>query len=821
MDSEFNIEVVMKSAKHQQNETKRLAALKAYNILDSKSSQNFDELTILAASICEAPIALISFVDKDRQWFKSKFGLSSLETPRDISFCAHAILQDQVLVIEDAMNDERFRTNQLVTGSPFIRFYAGAPLIDPEGLRLGTLCVIDTIPRKISPNQIQSLQILAKQVVYQLEVAKKNSELIHTLTELNDHRSMYDFLVNQIDEVVFKTNRKGQLQFLNKAWSEITGYAVEDCLGNSFLNYVHSDDKLKTIQKLRAIFDNNLTNSRIEIKFLSKDKKVKWGDISLRLSKNMDGVVTGCIGTLSETTHRKRYELELIKAREDAIASEQVKAAFLTNMSHEIRTPMNAIIGMANMLIDSQIESREYEYAKTIKHSADALMELINDILDFSKIETGKMELENISFNITPLIEQTVEMFQQAAKKNNTKLTLVSDKSIPKIVTGDPFRLRQIFINLISNAIKFTSNGDVTVRVQSSAQNPFELNFNVEDSGIGISPDSLEKIFHAFSQGDNSMTRKYGGTGLGLSITKQIVQLMNGSITVKSELGKGSMFNVTVNLNEPKLDESETLRLSESPKNKINKIQTTKSVRILIAEDNLINQKVYLGLLHDSKYHVDIVDNGKIAVASARKSKYDLILMDCQMPEMDGYEATIKIRKNEKSSGVRTPIIAVTANTMANEKERCLSVGMDDHISKPISGSRLIELIQKWLPTSQPKLLDDQILKELEQMGQESQSNLLADVIAIFLKEGPAKIVSIRKLISENNLEMAGKQAHHFKSSCNGVGALTLANLCQEIEINCKNGKSDPLNGLMMRLENDLNLVNSELNQIIATTTAA
>jgi CheY-like chemotaxis protein/HPt (histidine-containing phosphotransfer) domain-containing protein len=375
----------------------------------------------------------------------------------------------------------------------------------------------------------------------------------------------------------------------------------------------------------------------------------------------------------------------------------------------------------------------------------------------------------------------------------------------------------------------------VKVNVRSGHGKKFQLHFSVEDTGIGIAKDSLDKIFKAFSQGDNSMTRKFGGTGLGLSITERLVRLMNGKIQVESELGKGSIFSVEVELDAPSEKEvQEFLSLEEEKKEK-RKQKFSKSGRMLIAEDNMINQKVFLGLLHGSNYHIDIVDNGRKAVEAVKNNKYDLVLMDCQMPEMDGYEAAAKIRKLEKASGLHLPIIAVTANAMKNEKERCLSVGMDDYISKPISGPDLIELIEKWLPGSQGKskkseafmdsnqlnLVDEQVLEQLRQMGLETKSDLLGEVIAIFLAEGPAKVKDIKRLIAENNLPMAAKQAHHFKSSCNGVGAQTLAKFCQEIEINCKRGHTKPLEELILHMSNDFALVKAYLNSKANSSLAA
>src|ERR1700722_3453206 len=403
----------------------------------------------------------------------------------------------------------------------------------------------------------------------------------------------------------------------------------------------------------------------------------------------------------AQELEQKNEELE--KALSAARESTRLKSRFLANMSHEIRTPMNGVLGMTDFLLGTALDPEQQEYAESIKRSADSLLALINDILDLSRIEAGKLRLERTEFSLQSTIAETTSLFALQARAKGLEFVSALAPGLPENALGDAGRLRQVLTNLLGNAIKFTERGQVGLKAEIAGQTreEIQLKFTVHDSGIGIPSDEQGRLFDAFTQVDESNTRKYGGTGLGLAISKQLVELLGGEIGLESAPGKGSRFWFTASFGK-------STRPTATPRVMAAKSQTgtaqraaaspiDASMRILLAEDNEINQRITLRLLQKLGLSADAVVNGREAVKALEKRKYDLVLMDCQMPDMDGFEATAVIRRREAGSGHQT-ICALTANAMDGDRERCLAAGMDDYISKPVGLEKLREALDRWIP---------------------------------------------------------------------------------------------------------------------------
>lgn len=480
-----------------------------------------------------------------------------------------------------------------------------------------------------------------------------------------------------------------------------------------------------------------------------------------------------------EITSKEIIQVELEAAKIKALESSDLKTKFLANMSHEIRTPLNGIIGMTQMILKTKLDKDQKGFVEVIRDASQSLLILINEILDLSKIESGKLDLEDVNFELRSLVQSAISILKFSAHSKGVNINVSIDSELPDHFSGDSLRIRQVLINLLSNGIKFSDSTPVTLRVSllERYDSRARLKFEIEDKGIGIDEAVQRKLFSQFTQGDQSTTRKYGGTGLGLSISKQLVELMGGKIGLRSEKGTGSVFYFDLPLRVVTIENPEVTTTGSNDGEAKFSGQT-----VLVAEDNAINQRVIQAMLSESGCLGVIVENGAKAIDALKSNNFSLIIMDGHMPVMDGYETTRRIRDGEAGDNNRSiPILAATANAVKGDLEKCIEAGMNDYLPKPLLLQDFEIKLKKWL-AQDGSFLNKNVLEGLISLSPNGTKSLLLDVIGIFITSVPESIQKMRRFHAERNFESLRKEAHHLKSSCGNVGATTMYDLCYRLE---------------------------------------
>jgi two-component system sensor histidine kinase/response regulator len=797
-------------------------------------------------------------------------------------------------------------------------------------------------------------------------MANNIESLIASLGKSESKNKLLATIVEQSSEAIWTRDLAGTITSWNSGAAAMFGYPPAEAMGHA-LSLGDSTPEEEEARRQRLVAGEKFS---YDAKALTRMRTTI--DIQVAVAPLLDDT-NECIGSIAvarDVTQHKRSEEALRLAREAAEAANHAKSSFLARMSHEIRTPMNGVLGMTELLLETGLSSTQRKYAETVQRSGKNLLDIINDILDFSKIEAGKLELENVDMDLRRTVEDVVDLLAERAHSKGLELACSVPADLMTHVRGDPLRLGQVLTNLVGNAIKFTRQGAVVIRIASTAETASHvtMRFEVSDTGSGISPEAQSRIFDEFSQADGSTTRKHGGSGLGLAISKQLVEMMGGNIHVESALGAGSTFWFTsafekqeaaiveesrsapmgmltgvralivesssinrgilqaqmsnwgmsnrvaatpeqaidllaqaaargasydlaiIDLGLPGMDALELARAIRA-RAEIAKVRLVvltrrqadiKSARdagidaclakpvrqtmlyeclvnvmagqpqetaaappvsapahatagggrgnILLVEDNLINQQVALGILQIQGYTVTVVNNGKEALDAHAQGAFDLVLMDCHMPEMDGFEATREIRVRERTMGKRVPIVALTANAMAQDREACLKAGMDDHLSKPFSMLTLQNMLDKWMPQSAAApaqapdtaartsgkaggVLDRQVLEQLGKVLTNGKPELLTRVINLYLVESPKLLLKLKQAAGASNAPEIANSAHSLKSSSANVGAKALSRYCEDLEASARRADTEEARKIFAKVEAEHRSVQKALNE--------
>jgi PAS domain S-box-containing protein len=657
------------------DEELRLAELRAYRVLDTPREASFDRVVELAADLFGVPMAAISLVDSDRQWFKAKIGIGVDETPRDQSFCSHAIARpENVMVVEDATCDARFVDNPLVTGDPNIRFYAGACLTNPQGHKLGALCVIDDKPHHPSKAMLAQLEILAKLAVGELELARERAGHAekNRLLALAEHIAKIGHW--RLDVATMKVTWSPEVYRIHGVTPETFDPSVE----NSLVFYTPEDQQRIRESVTSAIASGQDYDFRRQTR--GADGVVR--QVAGRAVCEFDaaGKVVAMSGIFQDIT-------EHVKTLEAANAAAAVKAEFLANMSHELRTPLTSVIGFAELLrLQPELGDKTKEYVERVINGSQALLATINDVLDFSKLEAGQVEIRRRPTVVAPMIRSIVDLFAPQASAKGIAIQCRIASAVPQALLLDPDRVRQILLNLIGNAVKFTASGGVTVTVDYNAAG--RLTLSVRDTGPGIAPDMAARLFKRFSQIDGSLTRAHGGTGLGLAICKGLVEAMDGDIGVDSIPGQGSNFHADLPCAK--------VEAPSEPIASVTKPPSLGDYRVLAVDDNQANRALVQASLTPTGVELTMAGGGDEAIELASRMPFDLILLDLHMPGTGGQAALTAIRQSP-GPNCNIPILAFTAESDAAHTDALIQAGFDGVITKPVLPRALVARISEIL----------------------------------------------------------------------------------------------------------------------------
>lgn len=672
-------------------EQARMQALREQHVLDTLPEARFDRITAMAAAHFQVPIALVSLIDTDRQWFKSCIGLDVSETPRELAFCDHAIRMDEgsVFLVKDASVHPLFAHNSLVTGAPHIRFYAGAVLTSRDGFNLGTLCVIDTVARPdATEDDFEHLKALGKIVVDQLELGQARHDLAerHCLLDMAQALSgvghwRYDRATRHADW----SDEVYRIHGVDPAGGPPTYEAL--------IQLYHEDDRpvLETLIQT-AVATGEGYGSQLRIR--RQDGEIRYTNAKTECICDERGQVVSLFGVFQDITDQYLAQQALGEAKTEAERATAIKTEFLSNMSHELRTPLTSILGFSSLLDEETgLSPQARRSVERIAGSSQALLTIVNDILDFTKLEAGQVEIERLPVDVRGMLEGALGLFEPQAAQKALPLRLVDADELPGALLMDAGRVRQVLLNLIGNAVKFTTTGEVTVTAFYHARSG-RLRCEVADTGPGIPAERADRLFKRFSQVDGSTTRSHGGTGLGLAISRGLVEAMDGEIGAVARPGGGSIFwfDLPCAVASP-------LGAVVSASRADSDAEALTGLRLLVVDDSATNREIVALMLSPKGVTVTEAGSGQEAVDQAASTPFDLILMDIRMPGLDGPGATRAIRQAGGANRT-TPILAFTADSEDVGGKLGWASLFDDRVAKPVFVDDLSLKVGRWARTN-------------------------------------------------------------------------------------------------------------------------